>query len=131
MKQHGLSRFKRIQIPPRYFGRTRYKYSIANDLLRLCASNTPRHHFRLAVSASKSCGNAVIRNRLKRFAKETLRQHQHILQPGIDYLLIFSPSRSKTLCKSMLYKNLRFIDIQEMILDLLPHLHKKVTQSNS
>lgn len=130
MKQYGISRFKRIQSPPRFMGRIRYNYSISNDLLRFCASDTHRPHFRLAVAVSKSCGNAVVRNRLKRFARETLRQIQHNLQSHLDYLLIFTPSRSKSQCKSMLYKNLRSKDIQEMILGLLPHLHRKVSRSN-
>ncbi len=45
---------------------------------------------RLGVSVGKSCGNAVIRNRLKRLMREVFRQNQEQIPAGFDYLLMVS-----------------------------------------
>ncbi len=96
-------------------------------------ANPSKHpHFRLAVAASKTCGPAVLRNRLKRLAREALRLHQSDLKPGIDYLLIFTPvSPKKKGDNLILYKNLRFANLQPMLMTLLGRLHDKITQIQS
>jgi ribonuclease P protein component len=43
---------------------------------------------RIGVVASKRVGNAVVRNRAKRRARELARLHQHELRVGIDLLFI-------------------------------------------
>ena len=127
MKQLGLSRDQRIRIAAKYRGRIRYKYSVGNDLIRVCGGSSDRGHFRIAVGASKGCGAAVVRNRLKRMGREVLRIHQGILAPGTDYLLIFTPvSPKKKSDKSIIYKNLRFADLETMIVGLLDRLKTKM-----
>jgi ribonuclease P protein component len=128
VKSLALPRRNRTSGTPRHGVRTRYKYSVGNDLLRLAANPSPLPNFRIAVAASKSTGPAVTRNRLKRFAREILRIHQAKLAPKTDYLLIFTPvSPKKKSDKSILYKNLRFADLQPMILALLDRLTAKMT----
>lgn len=131
MNKFGLPRSRRVPSPPKSRGRTRYKYSVYNNLLRFMANPSIVPHFRLAVAASKSCGPAVLRNRLKRFAREALRLIQSDLKPRTDYLLILTPgSPKKKSDNSISYKNLRFTDLQSMIPALLSRLHDKMSHGS-
>lgn len=49
---------------------------------------------RLGVSVSKRCGNAVVRNKLKRLGREVFRLAQYDIPSDYDYLLIFSAKMS-------------------------------------
>ncbi len=70
---------------------------------------------RLGVSVSSSCGNAVVRNRLKRLLREAFRQNQNRLPEEFDYLLMVSsrfakPNKataSKKLLKCLTFERVR------------------------
>jgi len=66
-----------------------------NDLGRLYVRPNSDDGPRIGISVSKSCGNAVFRNRVKRFVREIFRLNQREIRQEFDYLLIFSHKMSK------------------------------------
>ncbi len=65
----------------------------SNGLLTLYMAENDCGYPRLGISVKKSCGNAVVRNRLKRMLREAFRQSQDRIPAGFDYLLMISPPR--------------------------------------
>ncbi len=65
-------------------------------------------------SVSKRCGNAVVRNRLKRYCREVFRVGGDDIAGGVDYLLIFGRKMSKkSKANCLRYRNLSLSEIRE------------------
>jgi ribonuclease P protein component len=73
---------------------------VSNGLLMLYMAKNNCGYPRLGISVGKACGNAVVRNQLKRLLREAFRQSQDQIPPDFDYLLMISPKWSKKFDKS-------------------------------
>ena len=67
------------------------RLAVSDQLLLLNIAANDLGCRRLGISVGKSCGNAVVRSRLKRLLREAFRQSQDQIPAGLDYLLMISP----------------------------------------
>ena len=98
----------------------------SNGLLILYMAENNCGHPRLGVSVGKSCGNSVMRNRLKRLLREAFRQNQEQIPAGFDYLLMIShgsaesdKSGSSKNSKKKNFQRLTFEQIRASFLKLI------------
>ncbi|MGD0572394.1 MAG: ribonuclease P protein component [Sedimentisphaerales bacterium] len=71
-----------------------------DELLLLFARENGLDYPRLGISIGKSCGNAVVRNRLKRLLREAFRQNKQLIAPGFDFVVLMSPQWVKQTCET-------------------------------
>jgi ribonuclease P protein component len=84
-----------------------------NRWLVLCTLSGEQEQNRFAFSVSKRVGNAVTRNRIKRYMREAVRQQLPQLHGGWDILLIARERAARA----------SYQEIEDAILDLLRQSH--------
>ena len=95
MKQFSFSKKKRLANNRQFKSVLDRGRRLSNGILTLYMAENDCSYPRLGVSVGKSCGRAVVRNRLKRLLREAFRQNQDKIPSGFDYLLMISPARLK------------------------------------
>lgn len=93
--KYSFSREQRIKKNAEFRAVLSHRCGVGGRLYRLYVARNCYEYSRFGVSVSKRCGNAVVRNRLKRLSREVFRVEQHNIGSGYDYLLIFSQKMSK------------------------------------
>ncbi len=91
MKRFSFPKTKRLVKNKQFKAVLERNIRVSNDLLVLYMAENQVKYPRLGISISKSCGNAVIRNRFKRLLREVFRLNQEQIPKGYDYLLMISP----------------------------------------
>ncbi len=91
MKQFSFPKKKRLVNNRQFKAVLARGRRLSNGLLTLYMAENDCGYPRLGISVSKSCGNAVVRNCLKRLLREAFRQSQERIPAGFDYLLMISP----------------------------------------
>jgi ribonuclease P protein component len=64
----------------------------AHYMLFARPSATPASGTRFGVTVSRKVGGAVLRNKVKRWVRETCRRMQHDVPPGLDLVIVARPS---------------------------------------
>jgi len=64
------------------------RQSVPHRLIVLYALKTDTNNVRLGISVSKKVGNAVTRNRIKRWIKESFRLLSRPVKPGYDLVVV-------------------------------------------
>ena len=95
---------------------------IRNKYLMLFVAENACSYPRLGVSVPKSCGNAVVRNRVKRLIRESFRLNQYKIPQPYDYLVIATKAgksqKSSDIKQKLPILRIEFDQLNEMFLKL-------------
>lgn len=86
-----------------------------------------KNHFsysRIGVSIKRKFGNAVKRNRLKRWVKEIFRQYSPVLGGNFDLMIL---TRKKL---SLKFEEMKFGNITQQLLELFENVRKSTCDSD-
>lgn len=105
---------------------------IGDRLMTLFMAENDCGYPRLGVSVGKFCGNAIVRNRLKRLLREAFRQNQDQIPADFDYLLMISRRWPKKLDSTAERKaaaaKLTFEQVQNSLLMLVEKAVAKISR---
>ena len=131
LKRFSFEKSKRLVTNKQFKAVLDCKRWVSDDLLILYVAQNNSGCRRLGISVGKTCGTAVMRNRLKRLLREAFRQSQETFPDGFDYLVLISPEFSKKLDKSTdakkLVKQLTFDRIKSSLIALAAKAAKQKT----
>jgi len=89
LKRYLFKKNQRLRTNEQFRDVLGYRCRVCNELFCLYIAANTCGYPRLGVSVSRKCGNAVLRNRIKRLVREVFRLQQHNIDADYDYLLIF------------------------------------------
>ena len=127
MKRFTLSKSKRLVRNEQFRTVLAHGLRSSNGLLTVYMAENDCGFPRLGVSVSRSCGSAVVRNRLKRLLRETFRQNQNRIPEEFDYLLMVSPrfaKPDKSAASKEVLKRLTFERVRASFLALVAEITK-------
>ena len=130
LKHYSFHKKQRLKTNSQFKTVLSRQCCFSHGLFRLYAAHNIRGFARLGVSIGRSCGPAVVRNRLKRLTREVFRLHQHNLPSNLDYLLIYtrkSPKRC-TSTKSMSCHGLTYREMEDIFLTLAHRAAKRLNR---
>jgi ribonuclease P protein component len=90
-KGNSFPKASRLRVNSQFRFVLAKRLSARDELLLLYACENSLDYPRLGISIGKSCGNAVVRNRLKRLLREAFRQNKQLIAPGFDFMVSMSP----------------------------------------
>jgi ribonuclease P protein component len=94
-RDRRLPRARILRRRPEFLAIRREGGTQSGTQLKLNWRKEPRKNRRMAIVVPKACGNAVVRNRIKRWVREGWRNLQAELAPGSDSVWIARPSAGK------------------------------------
>ena len=94
-RDRRLPRARILRSRPEFLAIRREGGTQSGTQLKLNWRKEPRKIRRMAIVVPKACGNAVVRNRIKRWVREGWRNLQAELAPGSDSVWIARPSAGK------------------------------------
>jgi ribonuclease P protein component len=88
MKRYSFPKEKRLRSNRLFREVISSGKCVRDGMMTIYISKNDCGFSRLGVSVSKSFGNAVKRNHLKRLVREVFRLNQHDIPTGFDYLVL-------------------------------------------